>query len=51
MVYASAISAGMAGMLLSSALSNAADARGFFDFTLLEGETARAALADIRLAG
>jgi hypothetical protein len=51
MVYASSVGAGLAGMMLSSALSDAADQRGFFDFMLLEGEAARTALADIRLAG
>jgi hypothetical protein len=37
-------------MLISSAISDAADKRGFFDFTLLEGEAAKRALADIHLA-
>jgi hypothetical protein len=50
LVEASAINAGLAGLLISSALSEGADRRGLFDFTLLEGGAAGQALADIHLA-
>jgi len=50
LVEGSGVAAGLAGMLVSSAISDASDKRGFFDFRLLEGEAARQALADIRLA-
>jgi hypothetical protein len=50
MVTQSAVAAGLAGMLISSAISDAADKRGFFDFKLLEGAEAQQALADIHLA-
>lgn len=50
LVFHSGVTAGLAGMLVSSAIAGAADQRGFFDFTLLEGEAAKQALADIRLA-
>ncbi|HVZ54186.1 MAG TPA: hypothetical protein VG986_19630 [Pseudolabrys sp.] len=50
MVQGSGVVAGLAGMLVTSAISDASDQRGFFDFTLLEGEAARQALADIHAA-
>ncbi|MCK9919512.1 DUF2846 domain-containing protein [Microbacteriaceae bacterium K1510] len=50
LVEGSAFAAGLAGLLVSSAISDASDKRGFFDFTLLEGEVANQALADIHLA-
>lgn len=50
LVQSSGVVAGLAGMLVTSAISDASDKRGFFDFTLLEGEAARQALADIHVA-
>jgi hypothetical protein len=50
LVNSSAVSAGLAGLLISSAITHAADERGLYDFTLLEGEAAKQALADIHLA-
>lgn len=50
LVQSSGAVAGLAGLLVSSAISDASDKRGFFDFTLLEGEYAKQALADIHLA-
>lgn len=50
MVQAMGVSAGLAGQLVSSAISAAADERGFFDFVPLDDATARQAIADIRLA-
>lgn len=50
MVLQSSVAAGLAGLLISSAISDAADNRGFFDFTLLDGQAAKQALADIHLA-
>jgi hypothetical protein len=42
--------AGLAGMLITSAIAHSADERGLYDFTLLEGEFAKQALADIHLS-
>jgi hypothetical protein len=42
--------AGVAGLLVSSAVSAAADERGLFDFTPLDDATAHAAMADLHLA-
>jgi len=50
LVAASAQSAGLAGLFISSAISAAADDRGFFDFILLDDAAAREAMADLRLA-
>jgi hypothetical protein len=44
------MNAGLAGLLVSSAMSAAADERGLFDFTPLDDAVAREALADLRLA-
>jgi hypothetical protein len=49
-ITASSIVAGGAGALVSSAISAAADERGLFDFTPLDDATARAAMAELRLA-
>jgi hypothetical protein len=50
LVAAGSQSAGLAGLLISSAMSAAADERGLFDFTLLDDTNAREAIADLRLA-
>jgi hypothetical protein len=49
-IAASSVVAGMAGALASSAIGAAADDRGQFDFTPLDDATARAAMAELRLA-
>ncbi len=49
LVRSGSVAAGLAGMLVTAAISHAADERGLYDFTLLEGEGARQALADIHL--
>jgi hypothetical protein len=49
-IEASAIVAGLAGALISSAAAAAADDRGLFDFTPLDGAAAREAMAELRLA-
>lgn len=49
-VMASAVAAGLAGYLISSAIAHSADERGFYEFILLEGEERTSALADIRLS-
>jgi Protein of unknown function (DUF2846) len=49
-ITASSIVAGAAGALVSSAISAGADERGLFDFTPLDDATARAAMAELRLA-
>ncbi len=50
LVLQSSAAAGLAGLLISSAIADAADKRGFFDFTLLEGDEATKALEDIHLS-
>ncbi len=50
LVQAAAISAGLSGLLISSAITAATDERGLFDFTPLEGATAQQAIAELRLA-
>lgn len=50
LVLQSGAAAGLAGLLISSAIADAADKRGFFDFTLLEGDEATKALEDIHLS-
>lgn len=49
-VNASAVAAGLAGLLVSSAAAAATDDRGFFDFTPLDDAAAREAMAELRLA-
>jgi hypothetical protein len=41
---------GLAGLLVTSVVADAADKRGVFDFTLLEGAAAKQTLTDIHLA-
>jgi hypothetical protein len=50
MVSAAAQTAGLAGLLVSSAISAAADERGLFDFVPLDEATAQQAMVDLRLA-
>jgi hypothetical protein len=50
LVMAASSQAGLAGLFISSAMSAAADERGLFDFTPLDGSAAGEALADLRLA-
>lgn len=50
LVNSSGATAGLAGLLIASAITHAADERGLYDFTLLEGEFAKQALADIHMA-
>jgi hypothetical protein len=50
LVQASGMNAGLAGLFISSAISAAADERGFFDFIPLDEIAAREVMADLRLA-
>jgi hypothetical protein len=50
LLYGSAVAGGLAGLLVTSVVADAADKRGVFDFTLLEGAAAKQALTDIHLA-
>jgi hypothetical protein len=50
MVYGVGVTAGLAGMFISSVAADAADQRGFFDFTPLDDATAQQAIAELRLA-
>jgi hypothetical protein len=50
MVSASQVSAGLVGLMVSSAVSSAVDDRGFFDFVALDDAAARAAMAESRLS-
>jgi hypothetical protein len=50
LVMAANMQAGVLPMLVAAAASHAADERGLFDFTLLEGPAAAEALADLHLA-
>jgi hypothetical protein len=47
---ASTMAAGLAGMLVSSAIAHSADERGFYKFVPLEGDARTTALADIHLS-
>lgn len=49
-VMASTMAAGLAGMLVSSAIAHSADERGFYKFVPLEGDARTTALADIHLS-
>lgn len=50
LVAAGSQSAGLTGLLISSAISSATDERGLFDFIPLDEVAAREAMADLRLA-
>jgi hypothetical protein len=50
LVQGGTAAAGLAGMLITSAIAQSTDERGLYDFTLLEGEFANQALADIHLS-
>src|SRR5512139_3609644 len=49
-VMASTVAAGLAGMLVSSAIAHSTDDRGFYKFVPLEGDARATALADIHLS-
>jgi hypothetical protein len=50
MIYAGAVGAGLAGLVVTSAIGAASDDRGIYDFVLVDEASGREILAELRLA-